>query len=156
MFWKEITQNVITHYMKVTLIFFLWTWHHSNVGKHLFQWQHPLNFVIIKQCLCYHCLCVYVYVHVCTHAFTHAGCVWKPKNNLVKLVLSFHLYTGSRDQSQGVRLAQQAMSHWPISLFLTDKILKCLGAKKHKSPAFKNNSSESRQQNSNNDVLIGD
>lgn len=98
------------------------------------------------------CVCV----HVCARAYAHAGCVWKTKDNLVKLVLSFYLYTGSRDQNQGVRLAQQVMSQWPISLFLVDEILKCLGAKKHISSALKNNSAESRQQNSNNDVLIGD
>lgn len=42
----------------------------------------------------------------------------------MKLVLSFYLYTGSRDPSQVVRLAQQAMSHWSISRFLIDAILK--------------------------------
>lgn len=61
----------------------------------------------------------------------------KQFSEVCSLVLSFYLYTGSRDQSQGSGLPSKQCLTGNISLFLADEILKYLGAKQHKSSALK-------------------
>lgn len=60
-----------------------------------------------------------MYVGACVYA---TAPMWQPEDNLVKFILSFHLFVGYRDQIQVIRLVCQALyqlSHLsgPLNIF---------------------------------------
>lgn len=62
----------------------------------------------------------FITIYFCSIVGTSAmTCLWKPKDNFVEVVSSFHLYLGSGDRTRVTWLARQSPSPPPLSRWST-------------------------------------
>lgn len=65
---------------------------------------------------------VTVFENVCMHDAYVWSCMWRSEGNVVDLVLSFHIYLDSEDETQDGKLSGQVPlltepTHWPCSFW---------------------------------------
>lgn len=79
-----------------------------NGGAHYFKIAFAVCVCMFIVCVLV-CMCVFLHMYVSVHSMAH---MWRSEDNSVAPVLSFHVYVGSRDQTQAISLVWEAVHTW--------------------------------------------